>query len=218
MIAEIIPDAYDFSGKKIGRPTGKRIRVFHPTFPIGRNLSQPLSKRFCNIDELRKFLLTCHYVSDEAQFGKKDYWLPPEEFEKRKKGDCEDFALYTWRQLIEMGIKSRFVVGESGRYGEGHAWVTIEMNGKPFLFEPLACAFKKLPRLSMVRYKPEISVKFKDGKISYYSHEKLNYNPTALKAMALFKEWLFFWVKKWLFAIFYIFYKPIKALKNKIFS
>ena len=130
MISEIIPDAYDFTGKKISKPVGKRIRVFHPTFPMGRYLSQPLSNQFLTIDELRKFLFTCKYVSDEEQFGKSDYWLPPEEFEKCKKGDCEDFALYAWRQLIEMGIKSRFVVGESGRYGSGHAWVIMEQDGK----------------------------------------------------------------------------------------
>jgi len=188
MIAEIIPDAYDFLGRKISKPTGKRIRVFHPTFPMGRYLSQPLSKHFSNINDLRKFLFTCRYVSDEEQFGKKDYWLPPKEFEECMKGDCEDFALYTWRQLIEMGIKSRFVVGESGRYGSGHAWVTMEKDDKFLLIEPLACAFNKLPRLSMIRYKPEISVEFKEGKISYYSHSKPNYNPSLLEAIILFRE------------------------------
>jgi hypothetical protein len=197
MIAEIIPDAYDFFGKKVSKPTGKRIRVFHPTFPMGRFLTQPLSNHFDNINELRVFLFSCKYVSDKDQFGKDDYWLPPEEFEKSKKGDCEDFALYAWRQLIEMGIKSRFVVGESGRYGYGHAWITIERNGRYFLLEPLASAFRQLPRLSMIRYKPEISVEYNNGKISYYSHKKSNYNPTSAEAITLFKEWLFFWAKKW---------------------
>lgn len=217
MIAEIIPDAYDFLGKKISKPSGKRCRVFHPTFPMGRYLSQPLSQKFKNIDELRKFLFTCSYVSDEEQFGKRDYWLPPEEFEKCKKGDCEDFALYTWRQLIEMGIKSRFVVGESGRYGSGHAWVTMEKDGKAFIFEPLACAFRKLPRLSMVRYKPEISVDLKDGKISYHSHKRLIYNPTISSAFSLLKEWAFFWAKKWALAILLLCCLPFKWLGKKLF-
>jgi len=217
MIAEVIPNAYDFSGKKISKPSGKRTRVFHPTFPMGRYLSQPLSKRFNGIDELRQFLFTCKYVSDEEQFGKSDYWLPPEEFEKCKKGDCEDFALYTWRQLIEMDIKSRFVVGESGRYGSGHAWVTMQMDGRYFLFEPLACAFKKLPRLSMIRYNPEISVEFNEGKISYHSHKKMNYNPSFSEAIVLFNEWLFFWVKKWLLAGFMTILLPFKLFKRHIF-
>jgi hypothetical protein len=196
MISEIIPEAYDFFGKKISKPTGKRIRVFHPTFPMGRYLSQPLTHRFTSIDELRRFLFTCTYVSDEEQFGKSDYWLPPEAFEICKQGDCEDFALYAWRQLIAMGITARFVVGVSGRYGDGHAWVTMEQGGKQYLLEPLACLFNRLPRLSMLRYTPEISVETVDGKIAYFSHRKLDYNPSLLEGAALFGEWLNFWLQK----------------------
>ena len=217
MIAEIIPNAYDFSGRKISKPSGKRIRVFHPTFPIGRYLSQPLSESFKDINELRKFLLSCSYVSDQEQFGKRDHWLPPEEFEKCKKGDCEDFALYVWRQLIEMGINSRFVVGESGRYGAGHAWVTMQTDGRRLIFEPLACAFKELPRLSMIRYYPEISVEVNEGKISYYSHKKMNYNPSIMEALDLFSEWFIYWAKKWIFAGLMLVLLPFKLLKKQIF-
>ena len=98
MIAEIVPGAYDVKGKKISKPTGKRIRTFHPTFPMGRYVSQPLSVRLESIDELRKFLLTCRYISDQEQFGKSEYWLPPEQFETSKRGDCEDFALYSQKE------------------------------------------------------------------------------------------------------------------------
>jgi glycosyltransferase involved in cell wall biosynthesis len=217
MISEVIPSAYDFFGKKIIKPTGKRAKIFHPTFPVGSYLSQKLSNKFNDINELRKFLCTCRYISDEKQFGKKDYWLTPEEFEKCKKGDCEDFALYTWRQLIEMGIKSRFVVGESGIYGSGHAWVTMEKDGKCFLCEPLACAFRKLPRLSMIRYVPEISVEFNEGKISYYSHKKIIYNPSLFEAITLFKEWLFYWAEKWIIIVFSLILLPFKLLRRLFF-
>ncbi|MEJ2039444.1 MAG: hypothetical protein P8X55_10965 [Desulfosarcinaceae bacterium] len=56
MIAEIIPDAYEFFGTKISKPSGKRNRVFYPTFPIGRYLSQALLENFNDINELREFL------------------------------------------------------------------------------------------------------------------------------------------------------------------
>jgi hypothetical protein len=217
MISEIIPDSYDYSGKKISKPTGKRIRLFRPTFPMGRYLSQPLSNRFSTIDELRKFLLTCTYISDDEQFGKRDYWLPPEEFEKCRKGDCEDFSLYAWRQLNQMGIKSRFVVGESGRYGSGHAWVTMEQDGKHYLFEPLACVFRRLPRLSMIRYKPEISVEAIDGKLSYFSHRKMTYNPSIIEAIALSTEWLVYWISKWLRVGLIVILFPFRLLRIKIF-
>ena len=82
---------------------------------MGRYISQPLTINCSTVREVREFLVTCEYVSDKELFGKEEYWQPPEEFEKRKKGDCEDFALWTWRQLLNMGYDSRFVGGSSGR-------------------------------------------------------------------------------------------------------
>lgn len=110
MIAEIVPEAYDAIGRQVSQPFSRR-KSPHPTFPIGRYLSQPLSMQCRTIADLRRFLLTCNYVSDEELFGKPDYWQPPEDFEKRRKGDCEDFALWAWRQLLNMGYDARFVGG-----------------------------------------------------------------------------------------------------------
>jgi len=146
MIAEIVPESYDIEGRKVFRPDTKRHSGFRPTFPIGRFLSQPLHHPCSNFAEMRRFLWGCKYVSDQEQFGQKDYWQPPEQFEESKKGDCEDFALWAWRQLLQMGYDSRFVAGRSGRYAEGHAWVTFEKDGKYYLLEPLGAAVGlKLP-------------------------------------------------------------------------
>lgn len=215
MIAEVIPRAYDYPGTKIGRPKGKRIRVFHPTFPMGRYLSGPLTHRFEDIEALRTFLSRCRYVSDQDQFGKADYWLPPEEFEQRRRGDCEDFALYAWRQLMDMGFQSRFVVGAAGRYGAGHAWVTFQRDGRLYLLEPLAFVFKKLPRLSALRYCPEISVACTDGRIAYYSHKKVRYHPSVAEATRLVAEWLFFWGEKLILAGFLMLSWPFKRLTRR---
>jgi hypothetical protein len=104
-----------------------------------------------------------------SAFGQRDYWMLPQEFEERKKGDCDDFALWTWRQLLAMGYDARFVVGHSGRYGSGHAWVTYTENGRTLLVESLAAwATPKLPRLSTVRYQPGISVTWDGKRILYY--------------------------------------------------
>jgi hypothetical protein len=40
--------------------------------------------------------------------------MPPEDFEKSRKGDCDDFAMYAWRQLLKMGYNARFVGGRIG--------------------------------------------------------------------------------------------------------
>ena len=154
MIAETIPEVYDARGHQVSQPFLRR-RGPHPTFPMGRYISQPLTVKCNTIREVREFLTGCKYVSDKELFGKNDYWQPPEEFEKRKKGDCEDFALWTWRQLLNMGYDARFVGGSCGRFGEGHGWVEYFEGGKCFLVESLLCHVgESMPRLSAIRYEP----------------------------------------------------------------
>src|SRR5438876_928552 len=103
MIIPVVPEAYD----AVGRPTplllGKAKRRFGSTFPVGRYLSGKLSVRCASLGELRTFLRGCRYVSDQEKCGRADYWMPPEEFELRKQGDCDDYALWVWRQLMIMG-------------------------------------------------------------------------------------------------------------------
>ena len=136
MIAEIIPEAYDARGRQVSRPFHRR-KGIHPTFPMGRYLSQPLGFDCKTIGDIRRFLNICRYVSDQQLFGKRDYWQPPQDFENLRKGDCEDFALWTSRPLLNMGYDARFIGGSAGRYGEGHAWVEYFQEGKCFLLEPL---------------------------------------------------------------------------------
>ncbi len=112
MIAEIIPEAYDAFGKKTHRPDLRR-KAIHPTLPMGRYVSQPLTVKCESIRDVCKFLSGCIPVSDKEQFGKDDYWQPPEDFERTKKGDCEDFALWTWRQFLALGYDARFIVGRA---------------------------------------------------------------------------------------------------------
>jgi hypothetical protein len=199
MIAEIIPSNYDVAGKPTTSVTRKRQRFFHRTFPMGRYISQPLSIQCSNIRELRQFLRQCEYMSDEEQFNKKDYWMPPEEFEKRKKGDCDDFALWTWRQFLSMGYKARYVIGVTRKYRVGHAWVTIEKDGKHFIVEPQAWMYgETLPRLSFVSYEPKGSVEWDGKRLRYFIHERPESSVPILELVLLVGEWLKFWGWFWL--------------------
>ena len=107
MIAEVFPEAYDAVGRRTARPDLRR-KGLRATAPMGRYVSQPLTVKCNSLSEIQEFLLTCKYVSDEAQFHKKDYWQPPDEFEKTKKGDCDCFALWTWREFLALGYDARF--------------------------------------------------------------------------------------------------------------
>src|SRR5215471_14141488 len=196
MIGEVISRSYDSVGKLVSQPSKKRHRFFKPTFPMGTYVSQPLATKCNSVEEIRLFLGKCRYVSDQEQFNRPDYWMPPEEFEERKKGDCDDFALWTWRQLIAIGYDARFVCGFWGRYGSAHAWVHFTENGRTFLVEATAARLcPKLPRLSTLRYKPWLSVGWDGKRLRYYEHEKRNQEPSFWEVIILVGEWLPFWIR-----------------------
>jgi len=196
MIAEVIPETYDATGKQVSQPP--RRKGPRPTFPMGRYVSQPLTIKCNSIAEVRKFLIDCKYVSDKELFGKDDYWQPPEDFEKSKKGDCEDFALWTWRQLLAMGYDARFMGGSSGRYGYGHAWVEYVQDGKWYLLEPLYCRVgEAMPRLSTLRYEPKLSVSWDGEKLRYFVHQKPKASIGWSWLVPLVCDYLLFWSWFW---------------------
>jgi hypothetical protein len=193
LIAETIPEAYDAVGRKVFRPDLRRNGI-RPTRPIGRYLSQPLTVQCATIADVRKFLSSCRAVSDKELFGKEEYWQPPEDFEKSRKGDCEDFSLWTWRQFLAMGYDARLVLGRHGRYGIGHAWVDFQRDGKCYLVEPqLRVIGEKFPRLSTLRYQPRFSVAWDGERLTFYSHDKDHGLPNFGVLLGLIPEWLFLW-------------------------
>lgn len=85
------------------------------------------------------WLGTCEYTSDADAYQVTDFWQHPRTFELMRRGDCEDFALWAWRKLVELGVDAQFVVGyatvgpESGRR---HAWVQFRDGDTEYLLEP----------------------------------------------------------------------------------
>ena len=196
MIAEVFSKSYDGTGRPVFRPSRRRYRHFGPNAPMGRHVTQPLSVLCTDIDHVRRFLQTCRYMSDQVQFGRRDYWMPPEEFERRRRGDCEDFALWTWRQLMRLGYSARFVCGHGGRYGEGHAWVTFELDGRTFIVESLAAPFgPTFPRLSTLRYRPRISVSWDGCALRYYEHKPAANQVSFVDVVPHIPKWVAFWFR-----------------------
>jgi hypothetical protein len=191
MIAEIIPQVYDFDGRRIFHPSKKRFPSFKGR-PVGSFFSQPLNVVCGDINEIRSFLSTCRYVSDQEQFGVRDHWMPPQEFERTRRGDCEDFALWTWRQLLALGYEARFVVGRAGKYGEGHAWVSLHIQDHSYVVEPLLARYRTFPRLTTLRYLPAVSVEVSDSHVKFFEHQKRAPEPTLRIVAPLVVEWLAF--------------------------
>jgi len=198
MIAEIIPEAYDAIGRQVSQPFLHR-KGPRPTFPMGRYVSQPLTVQCGTLEDVCQFLKTCRAVSDEELFGKEEYWQPPEEFEKRRAGDCEDFSLWTWRELLAMGVNARIVFGRHGRYRTGHAWVMFFQDRECFLLEPQARFLGlRLPRLSTLRYEPKFSVSWDGKTLRYYAHkEDPTFRPSWRLIVPLVPEWVGIWIPFW---------------------
>ena len=122
-----------------------------PASAFGPGSHQPFAEYFKgesrvrvgSIDDIVAWLQTCEYVTDLELFHERDFWQHPGVFETLRRGDCEDFALWTWRKLAELGIDADFCVGrvicnDRPEIDRQHAWVVYRVNGTAFLFEPAA--------------------------------------------------------------------------------
>ena len=124
-----------------------------------------------DIEEMKLWLDHCQYMADTELFDERDVWQHPITFERLRRGDCEDYALWTWRKLVERGTEAEFCAGWSIHPGEeyhGHTWVLFREKQKTFLFDPVA-----RDRQAMVQplddvshwYVPQVSV---DGQLNQF--------------------------------------------------
>ena len=148
------------------------IRV--PPGAFGPGSQQPFAEylegesyvRVASLDDIVAWLQTCEYVTDLELFHQRDFWQHPGTFEKCKRGDCEDFALWAWRKLAELGIDAEFFVGrvicdDRPEISRQHAWIVYRVNETAFLFEPAARTRSKMIRPlvdAMGEYVPHFAV------------------------------------------------------------
>jgi hypothetical protein len=136
-----------------------RVAMQVPEYAFGPGCDHPFAAYFegesvvhvHSVDDIVAWLQTCEYVSDLELFHKPDVWQHPGSFEARRRGDCEDFALWAWRKLAELGIDAEFCVGrvvceDRPEIERQHAWVVYRCDDLAFLFEPAART-----RSSMIR-------------------------------------------------------------------
>jgi len=112
-------------------------------------LARPSTVRVSAVQEVCDWLRECAYEHDEVLFGEPDRWQAPAEFEARRRGDCEDHALWAWRKLHELGIEAELVVGRyltaPGPHNY-HAWVVYtEPSGRRMLLEATTKGWGRMP-------------------------------------------------------------------------
>ena len=163
------------AARLIGRESAwQRLEMPIPPGAFGPGSERPFAQYFegestvrvASIDDIVAWLQTCEYVSDVELFQKRDVWQHPGAFERLKRGDCEDFALWAWRKLVELGIAAEFCVGrvvstDRPNVDYQHAWVVYQIDGTAYLFEPAARTSSRTIRLlddAMGQYVPHFAV------------------------------------------------------------
>lgn len=117
-----------------------------------------------SLDGLCGWLAECEYVHDPELFHDADFWQHPRTFERLRKGDCEDHAIWAWRTLVRLGYDAELVCGEwDVTRGDAarHAWVLFRDGGREYVLEAVAGRRDAMVRpLDEVRarYRPHVAV------------------------------------------------------------
>ncbi|HEU4996892.1 MAG TPA: hypothetical protein VFT29_18875 [Gemmatimonadaceae bacterium] len=129
-----------------------------------------------SLDDVCDWLLDCEYVSDPDLFHEPDFWQHPRTFERLKKGDCEDHALWAWRKLVELGFQAELMSGSwtqaPGEFG-GHVWVRFRQENRDFVLEAVANSRERMVRpLEEVReeYEPHVGVDNEFNSYGYFGY------------------------------------------------
>jgi hypothetical protein len=121
-----------------------------------------------SIDAIRDWLVECEYVQDPELFHEPDFWQHPRTFERLRRGDCEDHAIWAWRKLVELGYDADLVSGRCLPWQPGvadrersHVWVVFRRDGEAYLFEAAAKSKHRMVRPlaeAAAEYRPEFGV------------------------------------------------------------
>ena len=152
----------------------ERLTIRVPSSVFGPGSRHPFAEYFegesrvpvRTVDDIVAWLQSCEYVTDLEMFHQQDFWQHPAAFEQVRRGDCEDFALWAWRKLVEVGIDAEFCVGrviceDRPELDRQHAWVVYRVDGGEFLFEPAARTPSRMIRPlneAMGEYVPHFAV------------------------------------------------------------
>jgi hypothetical protein len=174
-LRRLVSPVLRLAARLVGRESAwERVTIRVPPSVFGPGSRRPFADYFegasCvpvrSIDDIVAWLQTCEYVSDPELFHERDFWQHPRTFEKLRRGDCEDFALWAWRKLAEIGIDAEFCVGrvicdDRPDVARQHAWVVYRVAGTAFLFEPAARTRTRMIRSledAMAEYVPHFAV------------------------------------------------------------
>lgn len=89
------------------------------------------------VKAVNDFMNKAKYITDQSNWGQKDYWEAPGEFIARF-GDCEDYAIAKFMSLALLGFSDdemRIVAVKDLNLKVGHAILVVFLDGKPYVLD-----------------------------------------------------------------------------------
>ncbi len=93
--------------------------------------------RHAQMVEVNTLINKAKYMTDDSNWGQKDYWNSPGEF-MAKFGDCEDFAIAKFVTLLTIGFPPdslRVVAVKDLNLKVGHAILMVLLDGKAYVLD-----------------------------------------------------------------------------------
>ncbi len=126
--------------------------------------------KWTQVKEVNRYMNQAKYITDNVNWGKKDYWSSPGEFFSRF-GDCEDFSIAKFLSLKMLGFSDdeiRVVVVKDLNLKIGHAVTVVLVKGKAFVLDN---QIKQVVESSTIKhYEPVFSIGLK----SWWRHRILS--------------------------------------------
>lgn len=114
--------------------------------------------RMTQIEEVNRFMNKARYITDNINWGEKDYWATPGQF-MAKFGDCEDYAIAKFMSLRQLGFDDsdmRVVAVKDMNLKVGHAILVVYHEGKAYVLDN---QIKKVAEARIIRhYIPVFSI------------------------------------------------------------
>jgi predicted transglutaminase-like cysteine proteinase len=110
------------------------------------------------VKQVNAFMNKARYITDNNNWGKKDYWATPSEFFARF-GDCEDYSIAKFLSLKMLGFGNdeiRLVAVKDLNLKVGHAIMVVFLGGKVYVLDNQIK--RVVPASSIKHYQPVFSL------------------------------------------------------------
>jgi predicted transglutaminase-like cysteine proteinase len=138
----------DRFARELSEPDSADVQVWHA---FARSLA--VRDMLAQLSAVNAAVNAFPYVSDEANWGKIDFWETPVEFLHRA-GDCEDFAVTKYMALRELGVAAdamRVVVVDDNEVAITHAVLVVAADGTYYVLDNLKAAVEPITALASDR-------------------------------------------------------------------